>query len=236
MRFLPIPLFSCGRDIWRELPALLTDEYDITQFSKDSREAAYVGDGQWSFSISGLASDTIQLQPEIVEKFEDYWVEQQTREVTTCDLLLTAFFYEKTNLIEVAGVQSSNVTTKTEAVETPVKKEFTLNWLKVEYQAMHFYFEGSIRNHGRVPLKNLGVKFLLFDEEGKVLETVEATVEPDIIAPEENGKIYKLLDIEDVPENARYNCVFLTAAGEPFQMVPAPEGGKYEFYHVGGKR
>lgn len=220
--------------IWGQLPAILPDEYDITQFSKDSREAAYKGDGKWSFSVSGATSDIVKLPPKIVEKAEDYWVERRTREVTTCDLRLEAVYFEKIRLIDTVEVRRFNEATNTEVDETPIRKEFTLNWTTVQYQAMHFYFQGSIRNSGRVPLKNLGVKFFLFDEEGNVLETVEAIVEPDIIAPGEYGKIYKLLDIEDIPENARYNCVFLTAAGEPFEMVPASEGGKPKFYHVGG--
>lgn len=220
--------------IWKQLPVLLPNEYDITQFSKDSREAAYKGDGKWTFYVSGSMSDIAQLPLEIVEKAEDYWVERKNREVTTCDLILTAFFYEKTNLIEIVGVQRSNVTTQTEVEETPIKKEFTLDWMTVTYMGTRARFQGSIRNHGRVPLKNLGVKFFLVDEEDNVVETVEAIVEPDIIAPGENGKIYEELHTESMLENLRYAYEFLTAAGEPFEMVPAPEGAKPKFYHVGG--
>ena len=119
--------------IWSELPSKLPNDCSIEQFSKDTREVTYEGNGKWILNVSGLVSDTQELSVELVEKMGDYWVEQRVDEVTTYTQILQAVFFEKTKLIEITDVQQSNVTTKTEVDETPIKKEFVVNWTTAQY-------------------------------------------------------------------------------------------------------
>ena len=47
--------------IWSKLPSKLPTDCSIEQFSKDTRNATYEGNGKWTFNVSGLVSDTQEL-------------------------------------------------------------------------------------------------------------------------------------------------------------------------------
>lgn len=154
-----------GSYIWSKLPSKLPNDCSIEQFSKDTREVTYEGNGKWIFNVSGLVSDTQESSVELVEKMGDYWVEQRIDEVTTYTQILEAVFFEKTELVEIMDVQRSNVTTKTEVDETPMKKEFVVNWTTAQYEGRQLSINCQISNTGRVPLKYLKAKFRICDEE-----------------------------------------------------------------------
>lgn len=221
--------------VWSQLPVKLPSEYNVAQFSKESRVATYEGDAKWTFSVSGSVSDTQKLPSELVEKLEDYWVERCTHKVTTCDLILHAVFYEKTKLIEIVEIWHENVKTRIETDETPIKKEFQIEWMNVEDHGSHYMFNGVIKNIGKVPLKNLGVKFFLYDEEDNIVATEQTHVKPNTVAPGEIGEILSRVTILRIkPEY--YNILFLTGAGEAFHQSTSPSIEKACFYHIGEEK
>ena len=221
--------------IWSRLPSRLPGEYDISQFSRGSRRTKYEGEGKWTFSAEGSISDTETLPPKVVEKSEDYWVEEQTRKTTACRLYLHAIFYEKTSTIDVAEVKREELPTETKVTETPIKKELQIEWITVECDGSNFIFNSQIKNIGKIPLKAIKAKFSIYNENNTLLGTEEIALNPDIIEPGKFGKIYGRVRIgTGDPGKGFYNIVFLTASGESFERSPRSSADeKSHFYHGG---
>ena len=97
------------------------------------------------------------LPKKTYEKTPGNWVEQNSQEVTTYELKLTAEFHEKTNLLEIQDIEKSNELVKTEIVdETTIagqKLQFH-RWL-VSYDGSNFILEGLVENTGQVTLEDI---------------------------------------------------------------------------------
>ena len=105
----------------------------------------------------------------------------------------------------------------TEITEIPIQQVILLNWVKVEYAGIAYYFEGSIENVGQVPLKEIQVEFSLFDEDNNFAASERVPVESEIIAVGERAHFRSKVDYRKKIRS--YFCTFITASGKKFFRV-----------------
>lgn len=204
---------------WSEMPIELPDGYEKSQFNANTGKATYEGNGEWTFSISGSGKlDWPQSGgAEAIEKTPGNWVEQRSTKVTTYELSLTAIFNEETENLEIIEIEKSNEKMDTEITETPIQQVILLNWVKVEYAGIAYYFEGSIENVGKVPLKDIQVEFSLFDEDEMFAASERISIEPEIIAVGERAHFRAKVDYREKIRS--YYCDFIAASGRQFVRI-----------------
>jgi len=206
---------------WSELPDELPDGYEKTQFNADTGKATYEGNREWTFLLSGSGrlewSQPLAQNVEAVEKTPGNWVEQRSIKVTTYELTLTATYSEETENLEIIDIEKSNEKMATEIAETPIQQVILLDWVKVEYAGIAYYFEGSIENTGQAPLKDIQVEFSLFDEDGKFAASERISIEPEIIAVGESAHFRAKVDYRK--KIRTYYCDFIAASGRKFIRV-----------------
>lgn len=203
--------------VWSRLPSELPDGYEKSQFFVDTKQATYEGKGEWTFVIFGSMEEIGPLQTKIYEKTTGHWVEEESQEVTTCELKLIADFYEKTRVFEIKDIEEFNEKVDTEITETPVPQELRVDWIKGEYDGSRYLFEGSVENVGKIPLHDIQIELVSFDEDGKLMTTERVPLEPEIIAPGELAHF--LLRFSQREKLRSYDYTFITVSGEKFQRV-----------------
>ena len=205
--------------VWSQLPSELPDGYKRSQFLIDTGKATYEGNGEWTFVVfgSGELKWPSSTKIEIHEKTPGNWVGQQSQDVTTYELSLTAVFYEETKVLEIIDIEKFNEQLTTEAIETPIQKALLVHWIRGEYVGQRYRLEGSVENVGKIPLNDIQVEFALLDEDGKFLATEKTTLDPEIINPGERAKWFLNFTVRE--KVRRYNYEFTTASGQPFLMV-----------------
>jgi len=219
--------------VWSRLSFKLSDEYDESQFLKDTKQAAYEGNGEWHFVIFGFVKDTGPSSTEIIEKITGQWVEQQSQEVTTCELKLTAVFYEKTRTVEVVDIEKFNEKMDTEISETPIlRKELKVHWVNAQYSGYQYFFEGSIENTGKIPLRYLQVEFLGYDVDGNLIAIECCPLSPEIIAVGELGHFYLRIYLKG-KHLRTYDYRFITDSGEKFYRTDADSEEVIFCYEIG---
>ena len=203
--------------VWSQMPTELPDGYKKSQFSGDTRKATYEGKGEWTFVVFGSAKDTGPLSTEIHEKTPGHWIEQESQEITTCELSLTAVFNEETKVFKITDIERFNEQVDTEITETPVPGELLVDWIRAAYGGQRYEFEGSVENVGKIPLNNLEVEFTLLGEDGKFLVMERATLDPETIAPGERAHFLHRINLRE--KIRRYDFTFITATGKQFLRV-----------------
>jgi len=203
---------------WSRLPSELPEEYQRSQFNQNTREATYQGDGQWEFIVSGLVEGKEPVSTEIVEKASDYWVEQRSQKVTTRDLKLTAVFYEKLKVFEIAGIEESKEQLDTKVTETPVPMEFRLDFINGWRRGRNYRFEGYVENIGQTPLKGIQVEIVSFGEDDNFLDSQIIPLEPEIIEPGVYGHFMLDVYLQGM-YLASYDYQFLSSANKTFSLL-----------------
>lgn len=208
---------------WSRLPPKLPEEYQRSQFSQKTREATYQENGQWEFVVFGLVEELGPTSTEVIEKASDYWIEQRSQEVTTCELKLTAIFYEDIKVLEIADIEEFNEQVDTKVTETPIPMELRLDFINGWYRGYTYRFEGSVENIGKVPLKGIQVEIVSFDEDHNLLDEQIISLEPEIIEPGVYGHF--MLDVYLKGKRIRsYDYRFLSTTGKIFsQLSEDPE-------------
>ena len=207
---------------WTSLPPELPDGYLKSEFLADTGKATYKGKGDWEFVLLGSGrqewpTPSWEQAGEILEKTPGNWVEQQSKKVTTYELSLTGVFNEETKTLEIMGIEKFNEKLTTEVIETLIQKALFVHWIRGEYIGSEYLLEGSVENVGELPLENIQVKFSLFAEGLKLLETKTTTLEPEIINPGERGRYFFRFYLRE--EARSYLYLFTTASGQRFSRV-----------------
>ena len=96
--------------VWTRLPAELQGGYSKVQFSSVTRKATYQGDGKWLFEVSGSDMRSFIEHGEESRVSASFHTEYQSRWVNKIyELKLKAYFYKRTGIVEVIGINSSLV-------------------------------------------------------------------------------------------------------------------------------
>lgn len=204
--------------IWNKIPTQLPGGYSKNELVRDTRTATYEGGGKWTFSASGQVEQKGPLTIEIV-RTEGYWVERESREVTSYELQLGATYYEKSRTLDIENVKKINEKVITETSDTPIlRQEIKLEWMNAQGGGHNYNLEGSIENIGKIPIANLLIEFFLYDEDGNLLITKKLEITPDPISPGERGKFKDYFVITGMSLFS-YDSRFILETGEVFEYL-----------------
>jgi hypothetical protein len=212
--------------IWNRLPSSLPDGYTKSQFISETGKATYIKDGKWEFQLSGSGSNSKSLPQKNYEKTPGQWYVNNSKEITTYSLMLTANYYEETSTLDIQGIRKFDEKTTVETIhEEPVlgKGVKVNNIGGGNVGGFTIHFEGNVTNIGVVPLENVMIEFILFDVKGNLMGTEQTTLTPSKINPGEKATF--VLEIEQKPviseigEHGEYNLGtynyrFLLSSGE----------------------
>ncbi len=204
--------------IWNKIPTQLPGGHSKNELVRDTRTATYEGDGKWTFSASGQVEQQGPLTIEIV-RTEAYWVERESREVTTYELQLRAIYYEKSRTLDIENEKKIDEKVITETSDTPIlRQEIKLKWMNTWGGGHNYSLEGSIENIGKIPITNLLIEFFFYDEDGNLLNTKKLEITPDLISPGEKGTFRNDFVITG-KSYFSYTSRFVLETGEVFEYL-----------------
>jgi len=204
----------CAR-VWAKLPDDLEGNYTKVQLKRDTRSARYLGDHKWKFEVLGFVETREQLPETLKQKPDDSWISLQSESVSTCELRLTADFYERNGTVEISGVEEFNVQTSTETDETPVYPKLQLLWVRATYADMYYEMEGSVLNVGRVPVHDVEAEIANFDTSNTLISTYKGALIPDTIDVSETARFNIKFELNR--KDIHYKIRFLTPSGDSIE-------------------
>ena len=178
--------------VWKLLPDSLPGSYAKSQFESETKNAVYIGNNKWEFSLRGGETQSKSLPLRRYEKTPGNWVENYSNQVYTYNLELKAIYYETTNTLDIIDIQKSDEDTKIETVsEIPIiAKKFKVDWIRGEVSGVLVRIEGSVTNIGIIPIENATIEVALFDLEGNLIRTDTAPLKPNKIDVYGSGNFF----------------------------------------------
>lgn len=176
-----IPIISkedMANIIWNKIPAKLSSDYSKTRITNVIKSATYMGNSFWEFSCNGDYITSAILPEVIYEKTPNKWVREQSKQITTRNLLIKITFNDKDNSILSLNVDTVNQTIESEVfISSPaIGKGVDVLWVTWTYNGDNQRIEGSIKNIGVLPLKNVVAYIQQSDGRGKPLDVAPITI------------------------------------------------------------
>jgi hypothetical protein len=199
--------------VWAELPLELPGGYEKHQLDLSTLEAKYKGKGDWTFQARGSIRTEGSPAIECYENAAGEWVWQESKKVTTRELMLTAVFNEETKGIDITDSEKSDAEIETENTEQPVDQGLQVCWIKGQYEGQRYEFEGSIENIGR----DIHVRLRSYSEDGDLLSEEVVAIASEVIEPGELAHFR--LSWNQREKLRKYNFMFLTATGVSFERI-----------------
>lgn len=213
--------------IWNKLPHYLPDNYTKTQFSSPTGEATYCGEKKWSYTVYGTETKSSLLTPTQYEKSPGNWVKNISQEVSTCEYVLTADYYENTGTLDILDIQINDIQTTTETVseQSIIGEGLRVKRITGTSGGSDLRLEGSVVNIGITPLENVIIEVKTYAMNGDLLRTDTATLTPSLIDVGETGSFFLHVMLESTLKGAeeseggswtlgKYNYKFLLPSGE----------------------